>query len=526
MLRIIITFIVSILFANDIDNIFYDFSKHQGHIRIDGDILWNEDWSAREIFFDGTFSNYPSMYGPQVEKYYDQSQSDSSLSDSTYVNSYFDYVQGDYFLDNLDLGIKYYQKNTFINLHAFKKRFGGVYNQYSNNSGLIKPIHFSYIGSYFAKRPNDQITVSIGNFNSDYGLFDSTSLSFMDSRITSSNIKYELQYDSLEYEIKIHNFLQRLDSFHSSSDFEGVKYLTRTKIDGMLLLNKNANYNFGFIFELNNRSLRYDSFKRHHWKTFGVFLNNKESKYSFGFIPQKDKAEFTSSVKSKFLIGPIHTTFKVEHSIRPAHIAMVDSLLFEVKDKLNLNNELQINKTRFGFNFAIYKESRRFYYRGLPKGGTNLWLSLNVNHPFTKNLIFDISYNKSQAIKYVYDGIRDRLKLKISGDLKLFSKAMALSYVFSLDGYLNRQYGYALSPVEKFPFKAIGEDKLKNIWIPSLSITSAVKNVQIKYEMINILNIAYDFLGKSNLDSPIIFNQFFPSESRLASLSIMWNFYN
>ena len=204
MLRIIITFIVSILFANDIDNIFYDFSKHQGHIRIDGDILWNEDWSAREIFFDGTFSNYPSMYGPQIEKYYDRSQSDFSLSDSTYVNSYFDYVQGDYFLDNLDLGIKYYQKNTFINLHAFKKRFGGVYNQYSNNSGLIKPIHYSYIGSYFAKRPNDQITVSVGNFNSDYGLFDSTSLSFMDSRITSSNIKYDLYYDSLKFEVKIH----------------------------------------------------------------------------------------------------------------------------------------------------------------------------------------------------------------------------------------------------------------------------------------------------------------------------------
>ena len=57
MLRIIITFIVNILFANDIDNIFYDYSKHQGHVRIDGDILWNEDWSAREIFFDGTYSN-------------------------------------------------------------------------------------------------------------------------------------------------------------------------------------------------------------------------------------------------------------------------------------------------------------------------------------------------------------------------------------------------------------------------------------------------------------------------------------
>jgi hypothetical protein len=272
--------------------------------------------------------------------------------------------------------------------------------------------------------------------------------------------------------------------------------------------------------------LRYETFNRQNWKTLGVFLKNKESKYSVGFIPYEDGVELTSSVKSKFIMGPIHTTFNVEHSIRPAHIAMVDSLLFEVKDQLNLKNMLQFNKTRLGFNFAIYKESRSFYYKSLPSGGSNLWLSFNVNHPFTKNLIFDISYNKSNAVKYVYDGIRDRLKLKISGDLKLFSNAMALSYVFSLDGYLNRENGYALSPVEKFPFKAIGEDKLKNIWVPSLSITSTVKNVKIKYEMINILNIAYDFFGKGDLDSPIIFNQFFPSESRLASLSIMWNFYN
>ena len=526
MLRIIITFIVSILFANDIDNIFYDFSKHQGHIRIDGDILWNEDWSAREIFFDGTFSNYPSMYGPQIEKYYNRSQSDFSLSDSTYVNSYFDYVQGDYFLDNLDLGIKYYQKNTFINLHAFKKRFGGVYNQYSNNSGLIKPIHYSYIGSYSAKRPNDQITVSVGNFNSDYGLFDSTSLSFMDSRITSSNIKYDLYYDSLKFEVKIHNFLQRIDSFHSSSDLDGVKYLTRTKFEGGLSLIKNRNYSFGILFEYNNRSLRYKTFKRHHWKTLGVFLKNNESNYSIGFNPYGDKVEITSNVESEFRLGSISSTFKIERIIKPANITIADSLLFEVKDQLKLKNELQLNKSLLGFNFAIYKDSRSFYYQGLPNNGTNLWMSFYLNHSFTKNLIFDISYDKSEAIKYVYDGIIDRLKIKISGDLNLFSEAMALSYVFSLDGYLNRENGYALSPIEKFPFKSTGDKDLQNIWIPSLSIQSTVKNVEIKYEMINILSVIYDLTGTNRSNSPIIFNHFFPSESRLASLSIRWHFSN
>ena len=526
MLRIIITFIVSILFANGIDNISYDYSKHQGHIRIEGDILWNEDWFSRGIFFDGTFSNYPSMYGPQIEKHYVQDQSDSFSIDSAHVDSYFNYVQGDYFLDNLDIGIKYYQKNRFINLHAFKKRFTGIYNQYSNSSGLISPIQYSYTGSYFAKRQNDQVTVSLGNFNSDYGLFDSTSLSFLDSRITSSSIKYELKHDSIEVVINMHNFLQRLDSFHSSSYIDGVKYLTRTKIEGGISFITSNKYDFGFLFEINDRSFRHEYFKRQNWKTLGIFIKNKVSKYSLAFTPYEDKGEIISSVESKFRIGPIYSTINVKHNTMPAHIAIVDTLLFEVKNKLNLKNELQLNKSRFGCNLAIYKNSRSFYYEDLPSGGTSWWMSCYLNYSVSKNLLFDISYDRLNADKYVYDGIRDRLKIKISGDLNLFSKSMALKYFISLDGYLGRQYGYALSPVEKFPIKATGEEQLKNIWVPSLSVMSTVKNMEIKYEMINILSIVYDFLGKKHSDNPIVFNQFFPSESRLATLSIMWKFSN
>jgi hypothetical protein len=272
--------------------------------------------------------------------------------------------------------------------------------------------------------------------------------------------------------------------------------------------------------------LRYKTFKRHHWKTLGVFLKNNESNYSIGFNPYGDKVEITSNVESEFRLGSISSTFKIERIIKPANITIADSLLFEVKDQLKLKNELQLNKSLLGFNFAIYKDSRSFYYQGLPNNGTNLWMSFYLNHSFTKNLIFDISYDKSEAIKYVYDGIIDRLKIKISGDLNLFSEAMALSYVFSLDGYLNRENGYALSPIEKFPIKSTGDKDLQNIWIPSLSIQSTVKNVEIKYEMINILSVIYDLTGTNRSNSPIIFNHFFPSESRLASLSIRWHFSN
>ena len=119
MLRIIIAFLINGLFSQNIENVFYDFSNHQGHTLKRGDLMWNEDWSSNGIFFDGTFSNFSSMYGPQIESNLFKNPSDSLGIDSIFTKSYFDYVQGDYFLDNLDLGINYIWMNRRIDLHAF-----------------------------------------------------------------------------------------------------------------------------------------------------------------------------------------------------------------------------------------------------------------------------------------------------------------------------------------------------------------------------------------------------------------------
>ena len=192
--------------------------------------MWNEDWSSNGIFFDGTFSNFSSMYGPQIESNLFKSSLDSLEVDSIVTKSYFDYVQGDYFLDNLDLGINYIRMNRRIDLHAFKRRYAGLYNQYNNNFGLITPVQYTYMGRYSYEGVNDQLSISLGNFNSDFGLFDSTNISFLDSRITSSNAKNDNSYECLDIKIDYNNFLQSLDSFHSSSLNNGVVYLTRTKL--------------------------------------------------------------------------------------------------------------------------------------------------------------------------------------------------------------------------------------------------------------------------------------------------------
>ena len=65
--------------AQDKLNMPYDFSRHQGYVINNGSIMWNEDWSSGNFFFDGTFSNYPSIFGPQIESGYFNSTIDSTL---------------------------------------------------------------------------------------------------------------------------------------------------------------------------------------------------------------------------------------------------------------------------------------------------------------------------------------------------------------------------------------------------------------------------------------------------------------
>ena len=112
----------------------------------------------------------------------------------------------------------------------------------------------------------------MGNFNSDYGLLDSSNTSFLDSKITSSSLRYENQYDSLLLKLDYNIFFQRLNGLHSSSIFEGVIYLTRTKINGsMIILNSNK-YNYGLSYNLNKRSLSHDDVKNINWNVFNFFI--------------------------------------------------------------------------------------------------------------------------------------------------------------------------------------------------------------------------------------------------------------
>jgi len=525
MLRIILTFSASIIFSQSIENISYDFINHQGHILNKGSLVWNEDWHSNGLFFDGTFANYPSTYGPVIDRGFLKPVEEISSLDSLKTLSYFDYVQGDYYLDNLDLGIKYLSSDRVINLHAFKRRYAGAYNHYNYGIGTISPIHYTFLGDYNFRRNNENLFISVGNFNSDYGLLDSSNASFLDSRITSSSLKYDNQLDSLLFNLDYNIFFQRLNGFHSSSIFEGVIYLTRTKINGSMMMLSSNKYNYGLSYNLNKRSLGLDAVKNFNWNIFYLFIQNKKSKYSLGLNSFKDGHDLIFSGRSNFQLGLISSKINYERSHKPYHIAYSDSLNFEQNDCIWIENSLQMKRFNIGFDFAFKNFERDIDHMGLPTKGNNLWISLYLSPVFQNDLELSIRFNRSITNEYINDGIGDRMRIRVGNNFNLFSNAMSVHYLFSVDGYMKRTTEYALTPVERYPLKQVDSIPLQDLWVPSFTIKSFIKNVEITYEMNHVKNIINDYFGKENSEQ-IIFNKFYPSVVRLASLSITWNFLN
>ena len=525
MLRIILTFSASIIFSQSIENISYDFINHQGHILNKGSLVWNEDWHSNGLFFDGTFANYPSTYGPVIDRGFLKPVEEISSLDSLKTLSYFDYVQGDYYLDNLDLGIKYLSSDRVINLHAFKRRYAGAYNHYNYGIGTISPIHYTFLGDYNFRRNNENLFISVGNFNSDYGLLDSSNASFLDSRITSSSLKYDNQLDSLLFNLDYNIFFQRLNGFHSSSIFEGVIYLTRTKINGSMMMLSSNKYNYGLSYNLNKRSLGLDAVKNFNWNIFYLFIQNKKSKYSLGLNSFKDGHDLIFSGRSNFQLGLISSKINYERSHKPYHIAYSDSLNFEQNDCIWIENSLQMKRFNIGFDFAFKNFERDIDHMGLPTKGNNLWISLYLSPVFQNDLELSIRFNRSITNEYINDGIGDRMRILVGNNFNLFSNAMSVHYLFSVDGYMKRTTEYALTPVERYPLKQVDSIPLQDLWVPSFTIKSFIKNVEITYEMNHVKNIINDYFGKENSEQ-IIFNKFYPSVVRLASLSITWNFLN
>ena len=267
------TLFISFLFSKNTEVFPFDWGGQFGYINNDGAILWNTDWRSNRLLFDGTWAIYPRMFGSEIEKGFNSEQ--SSILDTTGINSNFKYDQGDYLLDRFDITLSYGLKNRQAKLHGFKRTYAGSINQYSN--GSLQPQQQSYLFEYQSIKNKDHSGYSLGHFNTFSGFPDSLEGSLVDNRITSSNFFWNRSGNKVNTKLEIDYFLQRYKTDHSLAEESDPRYLSRNKFK--LELKTNFKKYEGYLtFIKNIRSIKSETFYSNEWDKisfkFGQAITN------------------------------------------------------------------------------------------------------------------------------------------------------------------------------------------------------------------------------------------------------------
>ena len=292
---------------------------------------------------------------------------------------------------------------------------------------------------------------------------------------------------------------------------------------------RKRNYYFSIISDINKRSLRTDAFKSIGWGSLKVGINHIDYSFNLGIISIESNQNFIIDGKVNYSKGRFIVRTDFKHYYKPSHISMLDSISFEARDQLIFNGLWSLNKINIGthiFFNSVQRNINDLQYNNLllPEKASNVWFYGFIKYQPFDNLLLEIGYNKMNSNDYITDGIDERINLKLNNHFKLFSQAMSVYTSLSVSGFLGRENDYVLHPIDQYPIKIDSGNPLKDIWLMNFSVSFSVKSLHVKYEMNNLTNIIYDYLGSDEQDNNIQFNPYFPSMRRLASLSIKWDF--
>ena len=181
---ILITF-SNVVLPSNIKYVPFDLGYQFGFLNRDGMIMWGEDWTSNNLFFDGSWAIFPPMYGAKIEEGFRKNSNNEIPLDSLYVVSNIEYQQGDYGLDKFSIDIDYLEKNRSLELFGFKRSYFGNYNQYYLNTQ--QPQQQSYVLSLKSFDNDVNTGLTAGHFNTLSGFPDSETNGLFDNRITSLN---------------------------------------------------------------------------------------------------------------------------------------------------------------------------------------------------------------------------------------------------------------------------------------------------------------------------------------------------
>ena len=523
-------FCAALLSANNIEVVPFDWGGQFGYLNQGGAIFWNSDWRSNNLLFDGTWTAYPRMFGPEIEKGFKPKNLEIvTETDSVGIISNFQYDQGDYLLDRFGLTLVYGLKKRNTKFHGFKRTYAGGNNQYSN--GSLQPQQQSYIFNYKSVKDRDDGGISLGHFNTNSGYPDSLDGSLIDNRITASNLFWNRGGNKANIKFSIDYFLQRYKTNHSLALTNKARYLTRQqyqlevdfqlfKYDAVLLLGKNVRgvktedlrstewedllFQFGkdqikistgiFHFENENfikRSLDIG-------KTFG--LANLNLHYNLDYKPNHPyfKSQFPDLLRNYSIIETI--TGLITVNLKNDKISAMVSSINDKSELMNQINEDSLNNES-SFN------------------------RINITYQTNSIPFFDTEINYViQEPMGIYSGsLGNWFGLKLKSNFKLFDGFMKIGIDGELKHLQSRTSRTYFNFIEMVPQNRRNKNFYQPINIINAKITAQVSRLIIAYEWYNIEEL---MLGLLNPDE----NNYFkiqsdmPALGRQVNLTISWAF--
>jgi len=521
--------LMTVAFASEgIQIIPFDWSGQFGYINRAGAIFWNSDWRSNRLLFDGTWSIYPRMYGPQIEDGFSiDFVEQSNEKDSASIDSHFQYDQGDYLLDRFLFTVDYGMKERHMKLHGFKRTYAGSFNQYS--SGSLQPQQQSYLFNYYSKKGEDNGGFSLGHFNTYSGFPDSLETSLFDNRITTSNIFWERSAKRYAVIFTMDHFLQRYYPKHSSSLFSKPRFLNRNQYQAKFTFPLN-NYYASFLFSKNNRSIKIDASTNNQWNNLLLKFGNNKSTISLGIFIIEDDIRYTRNIEYENSIKNVRTKLIYKLHYQPVHPYYIlrayekpieNSVLIE---SISGSVIIDLSKSKISATLSHFKDDSKLFENDSSDfrysyGLLNIFCQTNI----VPYLDIQMNYN-IQKLKGIYSGgIGKSFELAFKTNFKLFNGFMLINLNGELKHFRDRFTRSYLNPIEMVPITNSQNDTLEPINILNASIKSQVSKFVIAYEWYNISELIFGSFG-SEENNYFLIHPDMPNLGRQVNLSITWMF--
>ena len=539
--------VMSQLSAQSFEPIPFDWSGQNGMSSNGGLLVWNRDWNSGEILFDGTFQSFPMTFGrPIAQKSHFSNSSILSITsfpDSSEVVTSFDYRQGDYLFDQLDLKATFKKVNRIMEWYGFKRSYGGPFSQFiqqkNRYTGSMTPNQQSYLFHYISRENSSISALSIGRFITDSGVFNNSEQNGSHTdEITTASFSSRSDWNKFNLKFRISQYLENrkwISEFSSAN----LHYLNRGQILGILSPKDIENHPWKLGFSGNTQALTFPDTtisKNRSWLSVWGNLNRKRFQIYGGLDAGKGSVLPRFSILMKRKWNSTHWNTEVSMKNIPQHLMVWESSHSFFESWINVNSKAEWNKE----NLTVFATFNYWNVNDLIGDGIESTMSPKEMFSIETGYYWEAfhgmkisgSWRHSNKEPMISDGISDRIKSYVEYTRSLFSDNMKLKAELIIEGFLNRDSSFGFDPALGRPFEHDWEPYiLSDYWTAHWNITAKVSSVIITYRIRNLFHTQENTIKQiyPNLPDDWIWprnNAYFLPMGQLVSFGVEWEFEN